>query len=265
MLIAAYGGVPIDYRTNPPTVNFTAPATVAAIQQVLDLAKQGYMQYAPFGPVNSEDNAPGPARGQGIYADILNLNSLQQVGPAVYKPILYPRGSQYSALSYSIGSAYISATAPNPEACYRWISTVSQHPEVFDTMPARRSLIASPVLEASQGPEMIGYYHQIEALNNDPNTIPIESQLGRRASPAAFLLQYWLYRAFDNYLLGGADLVAELQTAEMMTRGFQGCVAQLPPYDASNPASAQAYLTQFSDCATKIDPALQPYFASLAG
>jgi len=265
MLIAAYGGVPIDYRTTPPTIHFTDPTTVTAIQQVLDLVKQGYMQYHPFGPVNSEDNSPGPSLSTKLFADVLNLNSFLQGGTPVYKPVLYPRGTQFSGVSYSIGSAYISAKALSPEACYRWISTVSQHPELFDAMPARRSLISSPVLSASQGPEMVALYNQIDALTNDPNTIPIESQLGRKASPAAFLLQYWLFSAFDNYVLKGADLGAELNIAETATLGFQGCVAQLPPYDASNLASAQAYLRQFSDCATKIDPALQPYFVSLTG
>jgi hypothetical protein len=43
MLIAAYGGLPIDYRTTPATLNFTDPATISAIQQVLDLAKNGYI------------------------------------------------------------------------------------------------------------------------------------------------------------------------------------------------------------------------------
>lgn len=265
MLIAAYGGVPIDYRTNPPSIHFTDPTTTTAIQQVLDLVKQGYMQYNPFGPVNSEDNAPGPNLSTKVFADVLNMNSFLQGGTVVYKPVLYPRGTQFTGVSYSLGSAYISAKALSPEACYRWISMVSQHPELFDAMPARRSLISSPILSASQGPDMIAFYNQIDALANDLNTIPIESQLGRKASPAAFLLQYWLFSAFDNYVLKGADLGAELKIAETATLGFQGCVAQLPPYDASNVASSQAYLRQFSDCATKIDPALQPYFASLTG
>ena len=48
MLMAAYGGLPIDYRTTPATLNFTDPATVDAIQQVLDLAKNGYIKYSPL-------------------------------------------------------------------------------------------------------------------------------------------------------------------------------------------------------------------------
>jgi len=35
MLIATYGGVPINYRTNPPIVNFTDPINTVAIKQVL--------------------------------------------------------------------------------------------------------------------------------------------------------------------------------------------------------------------------------------
>jgi len=263
MLITAYGGVPIDYRTNPPTINFTSPATVTAIQQALDLVKQGYMQYTPFGPVNSEDNAPGPSRGTRVYADVLNMGNFQLASTSTFKPITYPRGSQFASVSYSIGSAYISAKAPNPEACYRWINTVSQHAELFDAMPARRSLINSPVLAASQGPELVAFYNQIDTLLKDPNTIRIDSQLGRKASPAAFLLQYWLFGAFDTYILKGGDLGAELKAAETKTRALQACVAQLPPYDASNAASAQAYVKQFSACALKIDPALKPYFDSI--
>ncbi|MFN8447474.1 MAG: hypothetical protein U0521_02460 [Anaerolineae bacterium] len=48
MLVAAYGGLPVDYRTTPPTLNYTDPATVDAIQQVLDLAKNGYIDYQPL-------------------------------------------------------------------------------------------------------------------------------------------------------------------------------------------------------------------------
>src|SRR5579859_4512934 len=51
MLIASFGALPIDFRTNPPTVNFTDPKTVDAIKQVLDLAKNGYIQYSALGNI----------------------------------------------------------------------------------------------------------------------------------------------------------------------------------------------------------------------
>ncbi|MBN2471826.1 MAG: extracellular solute-binding protein, partial [Anaerolineae bacterium] len=45
-LVGAFGGLPIDYRTDPPALNFTDANTVSAIQQVLDLAVNGYMDYS---------------------------------------------------------------------------------------------------------------------------------------------------------------------------------------------------------------------------
>ncbi|HLY26360.1 MAG TPA: extracellular solute-binding protein, partial [Aggregatilineales bacterium] len=47
-LIAAYGGNPIDYRTNPPTLNFTDTATQDAIQELVNLAKNGDFTYHPL-------------------------------------------------------------------------------------------------------------------------------------------------------------------------------------------------------------------------
>src|SRR5690606_14111418 len=49
ILIAAYGGLPLDYRTDSVTVNMTVPATVDAIRQALDLAKDGYIDYQSLG------------------------------------------------------------------------------------------------------------------------------------------------------------------------------------------------------------------------
>ncbi len=39
ILIAAYGGLPLDYRVDPVKIDFTSDANKAAIKQVLDLAK----------------------------------------------------------------------------------------------------------------------------------------------------------------------------------------------------------------------------------
>ena len=48
-LVAAYGGLPLDFRTSPPTVDFTSDINVTAIQQVLDLAKDGIYSVRPIG------------------------------------------------------------------------------------------------------------------------------------------------------------------------------------------------------------------------
>ncbi|MEO1287883.1 MAG: hypothetical protein AAFV93_08945, partial [Chloroflexota bacterium] len=48
-LITIYGGQVFDFSTEPMTLNFTDPATVNAIQQVLTLAEQGLISYSNGG------------------------------------------------------------------------------------------------------------------------------------------------------------------------------------------------------------------------
>ncbi len=246
LIMAAEGALPIDYRTSPPTINFTDPATVEAIRQVLDLAKQGYLKYEPLTGTTGGLTFSTPANIP-ISTELLTPDTLKTPNVS-----LYPRGSKYAALSYTLRTGYISATAQSPEACYRWLTTLASHPELFDAMPARRSLLHDPALAASQGKETVAFYSQIDALLQDPNTVVIPSPLGGMSSPTALLEQRWLFKAFDAYVLTGADLDAPLKDAEQMTKGFQECVAGLPA--SSNNVSR---MQQVYTCAKKVDPAMQ--------
>ncbi len=263
MLIAAYGALPLDYRTDPPMINFTDPATVDAIRQVLDLAKNGYLKYEALGSLtgarffgNNQMTAP-------LYTDTLSLFSFRPNAndtPSAYKPTTYPKGSKFAALSYNIGTVYISGKSKNPEACYRWISTVAKHSELFSQMPARRSLLNDPALASAQGADLVALYNDVANLLQDPNTISIPSQFAGGASPIGFLLQHWLYEAFDKYVLNGGDLEAALKDAETISKGFQECAVNLPPLDASDMQKARDYIKAFGDCAVKVDPKLKTLF-----
>src|SRR5690606_30509099 len=115
---------PLDYRTNPVTVNFTDPANVEAIRQVLDLAKDGYIAYSEL--ANFSFNIFGGTEGIAMYSELLNdiaavlaaAGSQGEDNP--YRLTLFPVGSTYSALSYDLGAGYISADTTNVEACYRF-------------------------------------------------------------------------------------------------------------------------------------------------
>jgi ABC-type glycerol-3-phosphate transport system substrate-binding protein len=264
LLIAAYGALPLDYRTDPPTINFTDPATVDAIRQVLDLAKNGYIKYDALGSLTGGFSFGGKIDAP-IYTDSLSLFSFRRAGsadqpPDTYKPTTYPKGNTYTAISYGITTAYISAASKNPEACYRWISTITKHPDLFTAMPARRTQIDDPGLAQLQGADVIALYKVIDGLLKDPNTLSIPSQFSGGASPTGFLLQHWLYEAFDKYVLHDGDLDAALKEAETMSKGFQQCAVNLPPLDASSQEKAKEYIKAFGDCAVKVDPRLKPLF-----
>lgn len=261
ILMAAYGGLPLDYRTNPVTIDFTSQKSVDAIRQVLDLARQGYIKYDELANINF---GGGPQnRDADIYTDVLNSFTLRQpINPTVndaYKPAPYPKGSQSAAISYSIGTAYISAKSQNPEACYRFSQALAKHPEFFAGMPARRSLLNDPT--ATQGPDTQTLYKELDNLMKDPNTISLPSLFGGpggggMSAISGFLVQRWLYEAFDTYVLKGGDLDPALKQAETYAKTFQDCVAKIPPFDPAT-QNQRDYNRQFADCAIQADSRLK--------
>ncbi len=271
MLIAAYGGIPIDYRTEPPTIDFTSQKNIDAIRQVLDLAKNGYLKYETLASntfiINGDDAA------ESIYDTTLNGFSFRGRrgggGPAVgqattsgtttaYKLTTYPTGTDLSAVSYDVTTAYISATSQNPEGCYRWISYLSKHPEVLDAMPAFRSQL--PDVATVQSANAANYYTLLDNLIQQPSTIVFPSQTGGGFnSPANFLLQYWMNRAFDNYVLNDGNLEQDLADAQTYATAFQECVAAIPAFDPAT-GDRRAFFTQYTDCAKKADPTISGLF-----
>jgi ABC-type glycerol-3-phosphate transport system substrate-binding protein len=109
MLIAAYGGLPLDYRTSPPTVDFTNGQYTEAIQQVLELIKSGSVRYSPLTSLRG-----GPAAGDEplLVADF----DIMWMPDAAYLPLAFPTGTQFAPTAFTLGTAYISAQSPHPEA-----------------------------------------------------------------------------------------------------------------------------------------------------
>ncbi|MDX1992769.1 MAG: extracellular solute-binding protein [bacterium] len=262
MLVAAYGGLPLDLTTTPPTIAFTAQTNVDAIRQVLDLGKGGSYRYIDL---TGTDPGGAATRENPIYDEVLegfNSNFLFSNEP--YQLTLFPRGNQYNAASYEIGAAYISATAQNRDACYRFISTIAQHPELFTAMPARRSQIGAEAVLASQGQGTVDFYQQYSALLDQPSTVIFPSPLSASDSMSTALVKYWLSRAFDNYVLRNADLMQELASAETFARDFLTCTAALPAFNPAAPVEEQDELFRsYAECAVQVDPSMEPLFRDI--
>ena len=266
VLIAAYGGVPLDFRTTPVTIDFSSEATVDAVRQVLDLAKEGFIDYqdtADFG-------GPGGLFGgdeTAMYVQSLNALAffIPQDDDDPYRLIPMPRGEQFSGTAFDIGGAYISANSQVAEACYRFISHIAQSPVLFEYMPTRRSHINSPELEATQGPEAVAFYTEMDALLQGTNVIAIPTIFSDISNADNFVLRFWLNRVFDAYVAdeSGFDLAAELSDAEDLAEAYLDCSAAIPPLDPTT--DIQDYFGEFVDCAVQIDPETEQFFGPLAG
>lgn len=260
MLIAAFGGLPLDYRTDPPTVSFTDPATVDAIRQVLDLAAQGYISYGGLQSFQIAD--PATATTPAITTNTLNQfrgpqpPGMEGATQSTQVMTTYPQGSQYGVIAYEITTGYISATTQNPDAAYRFLSEVSRSPQLFSGMPARQSLTSDPDVVAAQGAEIVAVYQQLDALLRSPNTIVFPTfTMGRGGGGLSMIQSYWLRRAFDRYVTEGADLELELADAEALTLAYLECT-QSVTVDASATGGEQMgrQFELIGQCATSVDP-----------
>jgi ABC-type glycerol-3-phosphate transport system substrate-binding protein len=270
ILMAAYGYLPIDYRTNPPTIDYTSPESVAVQQQVLDLAKDGFIKYTALGSLTGGFGF-GQQSNNNILTDTLNaINFRAAFGDGEdtsldnYVTTTYPVGNVYSAASYTIGTAYISRTTQNPEACYRLISAISTTPDLFTAMPARRSLVNDPAVISAQGQDVVDLYNAYDVLLQDPNTVALPSLFDGNSSVAGFVLQFWLYQAWDEYVLRDGDLAAELAEKQVIAQAFLDCNALIPPFDPLI-QTREEYLVQSLQCAADADPALAPIIRLIGG
>ena len=259
LLLAAYGGIAIDYSTEPVSLNFTDSNAVNAAQQVLDLAKAGYIEYeglAGFGGnnrfrgLNDETDAE-------LYNQLINSFLINQVNDSSYDLATFPQGTNNVAVAYDIGTAYISANTVDVDACYRLIQHVAQSSvTLFPQMPARRSQISDPALLNTQGQSAADFYTQMDFLMSQPDVLLIPTSFsGGIESAGEFLTANWLYQAFDNYVLEDADLVTELEEAQLLATGFQECIVAIPAFDPTSD-DPQGYFGQLSNCATQVDPSL---------
>jgi ABC-type glycerol-3-phosphate transport system substrate-binding protein len=224
LLIAAQGGLPIDFSTDPITIDFTSPETVAAIQAVLDLAKDGYINYQALGQmaggvgvfIVDDSNIPAIAAANVLAGGGRGPRNVVAVDPIT---TTYPTGTTYTPVSYQVGAGYINATTEHPEACYRWLSFLANHPHVLNAMPALLSTLSQPELTVALGEDTVSTYQHFADLLNAPNAINL--------STTDFFISQWLNQAFDAYVLEDADLLTALQDAEQKTRDYLSCTSQL--------------------------------------
>lgn len=276
-LIAAYGGLPVDYRTNPPTIDLTSPANIEAIRQVLNLVKDGLMEYQTLTPTlggfdvvmaESLDDTP-----TAIYDEVVNgfgfggggmmivggnVDVREGGSDAVAEPdvlVTFPMGAQLNGLSYTMSVGYISANTTYTDACYRWLSFLSNRGDLLVSMPANRALLDAPEIVAEQGEEAVDFYRAMDELMQQPNTILFPS--GDIFQPdASLFIDYWMNRAFDRYVLEDADLDAELDEAQAYTQGYLDCVASVPAYDPQT-GDVEQFVQAVEACIAQVDPTVE--------
>ncbi len=274
MLFAAYGGVPIDYQTDPPTYNLTTPQNLEAMRQVINyIREQNLITYNGLLEFQNSTVSYSPPHERYIVIDVLSNFSpyLGNRNPEMrLRPVPFPTGDLIP-VSYLVGSAMISNESLNIEGCYEWIKTMARHPERFAGMPVDTRQLDNPALEATQGADMVTFYRQLVNVWNQPNVIVLPGPNGFVPSSTlgAWLEPYFFYAALDHVILDGTDLETEMAQAEENIAAYRDCIRGIDELSAGElEALSQAdeqsmidYLRQYVDCAVNILPDLREQFS----
>jgi hypothetical protein len=264
----------MDYRTNPVGIDFIADTNFAATKQVLDLIKDGYIGYRSqldAASLLDYEAEPNPA----MYVQLLS-NVLEFAVPQsddgetqttelsnTYNLVTFPQGSQYTALSIDVGSAYITSQTSYAEDCLRFISTLTERPDLFSGMPARRSIINSDIVRSVDGDEAVAFYNELDHIMQGSDNVIFPSQTGFNSSQLGdTIAQIWLSRAFDRYVFDDLDLMSELIDAEQYTKDYLACIQEIEPYDPSADSDLFDFVGEYIDCATAVDSTTSSYFAA---
>lgn len=263
-LMAALGGYPFDFSTQPMSIKATDVNVINAAQQVLDLVKKNSVKYRSFvlAVTKNDFYTIGTEHPAMLSTQLTNFGSK----PAISRPtandpyqfVLYPQAADHNVVAYGLTAATINKNTPRPEACYRWIRMLAKHPELFQSMPASRIQLDNPNLKAMQGDGLVKLYKQADELLSAPSTVNVPMYT---TTIANWFVNYFLNEAFDKYVLNEEDLRQALGEAVLMRQAFvTQCYNQLTPDPRVAPSHRQgAYESSLGHCAQRIDPALRNF------
>lgn len=273
LLIAAYGGTPIDYSTTPYTINVSDPATLDAIRQVLSLVQDGLIDYQELG------NFGGGGFGGGnralIDATLLpndwRIQSRGEEFGQSQRAVMFPRGANSIPLSYDLGVGMISANTPAPDACYRWLSFLSRRGELLTGMPAQVDLFEAAVANITDADDIVALYQAFNEALQSPDVVIIPGLFSDSSSDPAtsvgnFLRENWVNMAFDDIVLNDADIETALTDAQQFINDYEQCTDGIAPLDRPlaqlSDEESQDYFNQYLQCAVDVDPSLEEMFGS---
>ncbi len=228
LLMAAHGGLPVEYRGDSPSYDLSAPTTVEAIRAVLDYARRGLSGYPGL---NTDYGSSIGSLDHPIFVD--DLADPHDYRGADFPLVDFPQRGGRPAMAYSVGLGYIKAKTERPQACYEWIRALAQRPQIFGGLPARLDLADMASATSAIAPNGQTYFEDFVLRLADERRLILPE-----ANPWSEIR--WLHEAFDSYALRGEPLESALAAANAKIEAYRQCIA-----DSS---SARAW-----ECAERVD------------
>jgi len=246
----------LDTSREPHSPTFDDPAVVAALARYAGVSRQH-----PLSPQTPSSRSGWPDQvmwgghptgvetGQvSVWIDYLGNQAVAprlpfEVGVAAL-PTPAGAGGQagtQGSTEFSVSAYYISAHAPDPQACWEWLTFLSSQPEVVRLLPARRSVAASSDWQGQVDEAALAAYQATLEYGDAPIF-----RLGWESPWLAYAYP-WLDEAFQA-TVAGQDAGRALSEAQRKAEAYVQCLERQA--GLADPQVLRA-------CATEVDPGYQ--------
>lgn len=155
-LLYGFGAQFYDLDAEPADIGINSPETQQAFQLVVDMIKNREVYY----PETYDYTIENQLRDNGQIALWLSSTRGRITSPFDESVLPLPSidGNFYGMGWSSPQALYISAESDIKQACWDWIRFLSDQPNIFNTVPVRKSILSSPSYATAVGDDLAAIY-----------------------------------------------------------------------------------------------------------
>lgn len=234
LMMERLGANLVDTSVDPPTLSLATPQTAAALRWYASLSTEygvkpvfitdlsQLMEKAPSAYANREVLIQNDRAAMWTVSESWEL--LQEEDNLGIATV--PGGDGYSAGAYTYTAGYfISAAAEEAatrQACWQWMTYLSQQPQAAWLLPARRSVVASDAYRQQVGAQRAAAF----AASVDHNGRSPGWQSANEPGWLSAMMPWLIGQAYGEVVEGQADAETALETAQQTFAAYRACIIE---------------------------------------
>jgi ABC-type glycerol-3-phosphate transport system substrate-binding protein len=249
-MMVLQGASLLDTSKDPPSTAFTTPEIVDALRWYTNLNREFSIK-----PTFQAEIGGNDSRELTIFLSLLEEGRAAMwtaytvpIPPEIYEnlnigAVPLPRSVDHSPLNIQSAGYYISASTEQRQACWQWITHLTESVDVISGVPARRSVAESNAYRQKVGIDRASTY--LATLNRLDELTSLESSIDTYWW--MFPYELWLAKAHDQIVINSIGVEDALVSAQQTFDAYRTCVIESDAFDDRD--------RQYQ-CAIEVDPSL---------
>jgi ABC-type glycerol-3-phosphate transport system substrate-binding protein len=254
-LMERLGAVLVDQSVDPPTIDFSDPSVVEALRWYADLSTEYGVKPIYIGDIADILTSPTLAverevlinegrAGMWTAAGTVNVLGEREGLNVGVAPL--PVGTTSTGGAYVSAEGYfISSGAEARQACWEWITFLTNQPEAVQNIPARRSVAESAAFRQQVGDERAAAYLATMAATDQPSSLQFLED-----EPWMGVGLIWLGRAYAQTVDDELPVEEALSQVQDTFDAYRACVVS---------RDAMSDEQGYQECVMETDPSFPAF------